>query len=130
MAKERITSQKKLILDYLKSVKTHPSAETIYNDVKKNLLQISLGTVYRNLELLKEKGEIIELLSEKKRFDGDTEEHHHFVCEKCGEIEDIFQRFNLTKQAKIKRGKVRSCQIYFKGICQKCQRSVKNKNKN
>lgn len=118
---ERITCQKKIILDYLKSVKTHPSAETIYLAVKKKLPQISRGTVYRNLKKLKEKGLILEIPLGISRYDGDTLPHAHFFCESCGKIFDVFEKNFILKQKKLKVGKIKNYQIYFYGTCQNCQ---------
>lgn len=80
---EKITCQKRAILEFLKSSKTHPTAEEIYRSVKKKLPQISKGTVYHNLKFLAEKGEILEIPSMVFHYDGDTFSHAHFVCQKC-----------------------------------------------
>lgn len=120
--KERTTSQKKVIFDYLKSVSTHPSAKQVYSAVKKKLPQISLGTVYRILENLKEKGEIQEVICEESHYDGCAKPHVHFVCEKCKNIFDIWEKIDILKNKKIKVGKVKKYQIYIYGICKKCQK--------
>jgi Fe2+ or Zn2+ uptake regulation protein len=117
---ERITSQRKIILDYLKSVKTHPSTEEVYSAVKKKLPRISLGTVYRNLKNLKEKGEIQEVFNEVGHYDGDISPHAHFVCEKCRKIFDIFNKINIPKNIKV--GKIKNYQVYYYGFCKKCQK--------
>ena len=118
--KERITSQKIMILDYLKSVKTHPSAENVYLAVKEKLPRISRATVYRILNGLKEKGEIVELNFKKfSRYDGDITSHAHFFCEKCKEVFDIFDKFEMPKLEK-KVGKIKNYKIYIYGICKKC----------
>lgn len=75
---ERITSQNKIILDYLRGVKTHPAAETIYLAVRKKLPQISRGTVYRNLKVLVKKSQIQEIPNAVSRYDGDVSQHAHF----------------------------------------------------
>lgn len=118
---ERITCQKKIILDYLRSVKTHPSAEIVYLAVKKKLPQISRGTVYRNLKNLKEKGRVLEISSEVSRYDGDISQHSHFFCEKCGKIIDIFQKITLPKIKKVKVGDIKNYQAYFYGTCASCE---------
>ena len=122
---ERITYQKTIILDYLKSVKTHPSAEEIYSAVKKKLPQISLGTVYRVLKNFKEKGEILEIPCEVAHYDGDTSDHGHFFCEKCNKIYDVFECCNILKNKKTKIGKINNYQIYLYGICKKCKCKTK-----
>lgn len=120
---ERMTSQKKIILDYLKSVKTHPSAERVYIKVKKKLPQISRGTVYRILSQAVKKGEIKELpCKERSHFDGDTSQHIHFMCEKCGKIYDIFEKVKIPSKKVEKLGKINNYQLCFYGICKKCQK--------
>mgnify|MGYP001455399023 FL=1 len=87
----RKTKQRDLILKTLKNTDTHPTADWIYEQVKKEMPNISLGTVYRNLGMLKDLGEIIELNCGNKysRFDGNPENHYHFVCTECEKVIDI-----------------------------------------
>jgi Fe2+ or Zn2+ uptake regulation protein len=132
---ERTTSQKEIILEHLKSVETHPSAETVYLSVKKKLPRISKGTVYRILKGLKEKGEIQEIPGEISRYDGKTSSHAHFFCEKCQKIFDVFEKYIILKDKKlnpirfalqlsngVKVGKIKNYQIYFYGCCKNCQK--------
>lgn len=119
---ERITSQKEVILNYLKSVTCHPSAEKIYLAVKKKLPRISLGTVYRNLKNLKRKGEIQEIPYGVSHYDGNLSPHAHFICQKCRKIFDVFEKCNILKSKKIKVGKIKNYQIYFYGSCNNCQK--------
>lgn len=120
--KERFTSQKKVILDYLKSVKTHPSAETVYLTVRKKLPRISLGTVYRILKCLREKEQILEISSHVAHYDGDISLHSHFICEKCQKIFDVFDECETLKRKKTKVGSIKKYQVYFYGICNNCQK--------
>ena len=87
----RETSQRRVILEELAKLNTHPTANEIYELVRKRLPKISLGTVYRNLELLSESGLIrkLETAGTQKRFDGTTENHYHVRCVNCGKIEDL-----------------------------------------
>jgi Fe2+ or Zn2+ uptake regulation protein len=119
---ERLTNQRKIILDYLKSVITHPSAEEVYLKVKKKLPRISLGTVYRNLNVLKGKGEIREIPSDVAHFDGNITPHSHFFCDKCKKIFDVFDNCEILKNKKTKVGKIKHLQVYFYGICKNCQK--------
>lgn len=123
--KKRVTSQERIILDYLKSVKIHPPAEIIYTEVKKRLPQISLGTVYRNLNKLKGEGMILEIPTKMARYDGDTSAHSHFICDVCGEIYDIFDP-EINKicfnEKTFKFGRVRTHQLYLYGACKKCEK--------
>lgn len=87
----RKTKQRDLILKTLRNTDTHPTADWIYEQVKKEMPNISLGTVYRNLGILKDLGEIIELNygSKYSRYDGNAENHYHFVCTECEKVTDI-----------------------------------------
>jgi len=122
---ERTTSQKKIILDYLKSVTTHPSANVVYNVARKNLPQISRGTVYRILNNLKKKGEIQAIQTKDKTFfDGDMSDHAHFICTDCGKIYDVFDecsKCGILKKRKLKVGKINNYKIQFYGTCKKCK---------
>ncbi|UCD91394.1 MAG: transcriptional repressor [Desulfobacterales bacterium] len=85
-----MTQQRKTILDVLKKTKTHPSADEIYEIVKQKLPRISLGTVYRNLEVLSELGmiQVLELSGSLKRFDWDPNKHYHIRCIRCDRVEN------------------------------------------
>ncbi len=125
MAPKRTTNQRLKILEYLHSVKTHPSAETVYEAVKKDLPAISLATVYRNLKLLAEQGEILKLeINGEFRFDGDICKHAHAVCTRCNKLFDIMDE-KITKYAMKNfsmKGFTPSCvQIIFKGTCKECR---------
>ena len=87
----RETSQRRVILEELARLNTHPTANEIYELVRKRLPRISLGTVYRNLELLSETGRIrkLETAGTQKRFDGTTANHYHIRCVSCGKVEDL-----------------------------------------
>ncbi len=120
---ERKTKQKEVVLNYLKSLKTHPTAEKVFQEAKKQLPKISLGTVYRILNHLHKKGEIAELIGAKSHWDADTTPHSHFVCQKCKRIIDMPEKFPaLEKNKHTKVGTVKNYQIYFYGICKKCRK--------
>jgi len=121
---ERLTSQKKIILDYLKSVKTHPTAEQVYHEVQKKLPRISQATVYRILNSFKDK-DLLRIIPVKgtAHFDADISLHAHFICEQCNNVYDvsgICSKCNFLKSKKLKVGKVNSYKIYFYGKCKKC----------
>lgn len=86
----RMTRQRKVILEELRKMATHPSAEDIYEVVRKQLPRISLGTVYRNLEILSELGKIqkLELGGTLKRFDWNTKKHYHIRCINCDRVDN------------------------------------------
>jgi Fur family ferric uptake transcriptional regulator len=86
----RMTTQRQVILEELKKLDTHPSADEIYEIVRLRLPRISLGTVYRNLDILSELGEIqtLELSGSLKRYDCDTNKHYHIRCVRCNRVDD------------------------------------------
>lgn len=127
----RTTSQKQLIADFLKNTNAHPTAEAIYQEIKKSLPRISLGTVYRILKQMKEQKLIKEIKGEVARYDGQMAPHFHFICQKCGKIIDIFQQApaftHLLKQYQ-DIGEITDMEINFYGKCRLCdKRSIKNK---
>jgi Fur family ferric uptake transcriptional regulator len=86
-----MTNQRRVILEELKRLKTHPTADELYRIVRARLPKISLGTVYRNLEILSEAGLIGKLGAPdvQKRFDGNVENHYHLRCTRCGAVCDV-----------------------------------------
>jgi len=86
----RITKQRQVILEELRKLNTHPSADEIYKVVRRRLPRISLGTVYRNLEVLSALGKIqkLELSGSLKRFDWNTNKHYHIRCVRCNRVDD------------------------------------------
>ena len=85
-----MTRQRRVILKELRRLNNHPSADELYERVRTHLPRISLGTVYRNLEILTELGEIqtLELSGSLKRFDGIPKKHYHIRCVNCGRVDD------------------------------------------
>lgn len=129
--KERLTNQKKIIIDYLRSAKTHPSAKEVFRAVRKKLPHLSLGTVYRILNRLKEKAEILEIPEKVRRYDGQTKTHGHFICQRCSKIFDVMIKskdWQFTKIKKTKFGKAEKYIVYFYGLCRDCQKGQKTKN--
>ena len=120
-----MTRQRKVILEELRSVCTHPSADEIYELVRKRLPRISLGTVYRNLEILSESGEIqtLELGSAQKRFDGVAENHYHIRCIQCDRIVDAPPELEVKINHELKSAtayKITGHKLEFIGICPDC----------
>ena len=123
----RNTKQRQIILDSVRSRCDHPTAEQIYNQVKELDEKISLGTVYRNLQLLAESGEIlaVRIPNGPDRFDLTLKDHDHFICKKCGSVSD----FMLDAQRRVasfvnKEGFViDSYQTVFSGLCPKCSKT-------
>lgn len=120
---ERSTSQKLVILNYLRNSKSHPKAEDVYRETRKILPKISLGTVYRVLEVLKSKGAITELPGNIKRFDGDTSNHSHFICINCNSIHDINDDTTNKIRHKNKYGLVKYHHLSLYGMCNECSKN-------
>ncbi len=124
----RNTNQRRLIYEVLKSTNIHPTADWIYEQVKREIPNISLGTVYRNLKVLKEEGKIIEINDGKQsRFDARTDKHFHFKCSSCGGIFDI-DREDAIVVNKLKLEEigftVSDIDVVFTGICYRCNEKV------
>lgn len=122
----RMTKQRKAILKILENTDIHPTADWIYEQVKKEIPNISLGTVYRNLNVLSEMGKIMTLDygSSYSRFDGNPRNHYHFKCEKCEKVFDVEIEVlnNLNKKiSKKSTFQVKSHRLEFYGICSECQ---------
>jgi Fur family transcriptional regulator, peroxide stress response regulator len=122
----RKTKQKEAIIKVLQQTKLHPDADWIFQQVKQEIPNISLGTVYRNLRLLKEAGIIQELLSQDEisHFDGNTGVHYHFRCDSCGRIYDIEETVDKAIERRVaqKTGfKVLRHHLELSGLCLDCQ---------
>jgi Fur family ferric uptake transcriptional regulator len=124
---KRLTRQRKVILEALRSVKTHPAADEVYDMVRQELPKISLGTVYRNLEVLSEMGFIqkLEMAGLQKRFDGNPEPHYHIRCLNCGCVRDVDVEMKLDMMKKNMSGfLVQGYRLEFVGVCPDCQAGV------
>ncbi|MDO4580958.1 MAG: transcriptional repressor [Bacillota bacterium] len=121
----RMTKQKKLIYEILASTKSHPTADWLYNEARKQLPDISLGTVYRNLQVLLDDGRILALNygKEQCRYDANAEPHYHFVCEKCGRVLDFPEGSQLIDQRILRAapGTVKTHRLECYGVCKDCQ---------
>lgn len=119
--------QRESIKAFLATRYDHPTAETVYENVRQEYPHISLGTVYRNLTLLSDIGEIQKLSSMDgpDRFDYRTEPHYHFFCEKCGGVTDLtmepMDHINLLAAHDFP-GKISGHIAYFYGTCPECRK--------
>ena len=123
--RRRETRQREAILNILRSADSHPTADWIYDEVRKAIPKISKGTVYRNLKILREKGEISELSlsGTVSRFEGRQENHYHFTCDKCGQVFDLDEPVNNELEERVARKtgfKVSHHQLEFRGLCKDC----------
>ena len=122
----RLTTQRQIILEELGKVTSHPTANEVYDMVRKRLPRIGLGTVYRNLELMADTGVILKLEvgGTQKRFDATTEPHYHIRCSSCGRVDDVHievqQQINQLAQS-ASNYEILGHHIEFTGICLDCQ---------
>lgn len=132
MAGLKYSRQREAILQYLHSTTSHPTAERIHFKIREEFPKLSLGTVYRNLHLLAENGEILRLNCGDgvEHFDAVVEPHNHFICRTCGSVLDL--RTDATdgidrEAEKHFTGKIEGHEVYFYGTCNKCL--IKNNKK-
>ena len=127
---EKATKQfrkRNAILNCLRQTTAHPSADWVFAQLKPEIPNLSLGTVYRNLALFKEQGLISSLgtVNGVERFDGDTHPHVHYICSKCGGVLDLTHvqiPEELNKAAAADAGaEVTGCQLTFTGTCSHCK---------
>lgn len=123
----RMTTQRQVILEELSKVKTHPTANELYDMVRKRLPHIGLGTVYRNLELMADCGMIlkVEVGGTQKRFDATTDDHYHIRCSACGRVDDIDMPVIEDFAARASTASpylILGHHVEFTGICEDCQK--------
>jgi len=121
--KIKVTPQRLEILRYLDENEGHPTAESIYCDLKSHNPSLSKTTVYNTLEILKENGlvHVLTISETELRYDRIIRQHHHFMCRKCGSIINI--EIECPHFNKIMKGgnKVEEVHGYFKGVCENCE---------
>lgn len=125
MAVQKFSRQREAIKKYLSTTTSHPTAETIYENIRLSYPKISLGTVYRNLNQLVEQGEILKLSCEggSDHFDGNPLPHNHFICDCCGSVSDLDMEpidHILETASENFNGKIKRYVTYFFGTCPKC----------
>ena len=114
------------ILAYLQQTTAHPSAEMIFTDLKPQIPDLSMGTVYRNLTFFKQQGLVssVATVSGVERFDGNTKPHVHFICCQCDAVIDLMDLQvpdTLRGAAEAcSGGQIADCQLSFTGVCQNC----------
>lgn len=126
--------QKELILRVLQSNSLHPTAIWIYDEVRKEMPHISLATVYRNLKLFRERGEIseLELDGSLSRFEIRTDEHGHVWCKKCDQISDINESVDKELNGKLAREtgfEISNYKLVLRGLCRECRQTPTDKAK-
>lgn len=123
---QRNTRQRRVVLEELNKLTSHPTAAELYDLTRARLPKISLGTVYRNLELLADNGIIrkLETVGAEARFDGNPERHYHVRCVRCGRVDDAHgvPANPLKREVKTLAGyQVLGFRLEFVGVCPGCR---------
>ncbi len=126
-SKLRMTKQRQLILEELRKVTSHPTADDMYQVLRKKMPKISLGTVYRNLEILSDTGIIqkIDVGGTQKRFDADISTHYHIRCTICGRVADVHMEPHMELEAeaqKLTDYEILHHRVEYIGICPECRK--------
>lgn len=124
-----MTRQRELILNIIQSSDTHPTAEEIFRNAKKIMPSIAYGTVYRNLSLMLDAGEIrlVEVSDGSNRYDKNTMPHDHVICPICGAVSDVFWG-DLTPLFMEKSGlDIVSYELNLRAVCDKCRSDGESK---
>ncbi len=122
----RMTRQRQVILEEIRKTDSHPTADGLYQLVRKRLPHVSLGTIYRNLEVLAAENQIqkLELGGSQKRFDGNPSDHHHVRCIHCGRVADVHiepgDEIDYSALS-VKGFEVIGRRVKFIGICSECK---------
>lgn len=120
-----MTKQRMIILEELRKVTSHPTAEQLHQMVRQRLPGISIATVYRNLETLTDEGEIMKLdvAGTRRRFDGNSVNHYHIRCTRCGRVDDVHMDLVASLEqaaARLSGYRIQSHNVEFTGICPEC----------
>ncbi len=125
----KYSRQREAIKEFLLSRTDHPTADVVYENVRQEFPNISLGTVYRNLNLLVEIESVakISLKDGVDRFDAKTNPHYHFVCNDCGCVSDLPIKLSIDLNDEIAQtigASVTSHEINFYGLCKDCKAKI------
>jgi Fur family ferric uptake transcriptional regulator len=127
----KMTPNRRVILEELRATMEHPTADEIYERVRRRLPKISLGTVYRSLDVLSKLGliRVIGEAGEQRRYDGDTDGHFHVRCVRCGRVGDVvLDGMRPLEQAVVDADgfDVEGFHLCFTGVCPRCIRETGN----
>lgn len=132
MAALKHSRQRDSIKNFLCSREDHPTADMVYTNIRKEFPNISLGTVYRNLSLLVELGEIRKVTTDgADRFDARVAPHSHFICRRCGSVIDVMiplEDPSPAVDASWEFGQVDECRMEFYGTCNQCRNKENTEN--
>ena len=120
----RETRQRRVVYDTIKETHSHPTADWIFEKVRAEVPKISLGTVYRNLSVLKDEGVVREIYGVDRRahYDADLSPHAHFICSDCGQIWDVFgvPEVDWRTLKELVGCEVSDQRLDFQGCCAAC----------
>jgi Fur family transcriptional regulator, ferric uptake regulator len=124
--KTRITKQRQVILEEIRAVYSHPTADEVHALVRKKLPRISLGTIYRNLEFMAAQNQILRLdwAGSPRRYDGNTADHFHLRCVRCGRVQDLLLDYPRGLEKKVAAEtdyELLGCRLEFVGHCPRCK---------
>jgi Fur family peroxide stress response transcriptional regulator len=125
-AAHKHSRKREAIRKLLADTKEHPGAEWIYAKLKPEFPDLSLGTVYRNLGMFRDEGELVSIgtVAGQERFDADIRPHAHFICERCGRVEDVsapeLDQEKYSACALRIDGEIRGHSLTFYGLCREC----------
>ena len=119
----KMTPQRRAIVEYLQSTHNHPTADEVLNAVNRQFPMTSRATVYNTLNWLREAGLVSEVHEGGQiRFDPNTSRHHHFVCRRCGRVEDVEEALIGNLEIALPNGQeVENFEVTLRGICSTCQ---------
>lgn len=128
----RMTSQRRVILEELAKLKCHPTADDVYEAVRRRLPHVSLGTVYRNLDVLARSRAVIRIAAFESpcRFDANVSPHHHITCTECGRVADVMDLpgdFLIEPPENLSGYNVVGHRLEFMGVCPECQQKGASK---
>lgn len=123
--KYKHSKQRDAIMDVLTNTRSHPTAAWIFDQIKTRFKNLSMGTIYRNLNILVEQGKVkrLDAGSTFDRYEANIGDHYHFICEKCGRVIDVDVPFNLSLHDIVGKdiaAEVKSHRMDFYGICAEC----------
>jgi Fur family peroxide stress response transcriptional regulator len=127
----KFSRKREAIINIVRSTDTHPSAEWVYNSLKGEYPDISLGTVYRNLAAFKKNGVLasVGVVNGEERFDRDTSDHVHFICDGCARVIDVEVQRSAAEEDAARAlserygARVLRRSLSFYGICENCSES-------
>lgn len=119
----KMSRQKTLIYEIVASTMSHPTADWVYEQARREMPRISLGTVYRNLKQLTAEGMLLEINTTRgaSRYDANLSKHSHLRCTRCNRLEDVPQReIDFVPRSRLRRYQILEFRIEFLGICPAC----------